>query len=74
MISSLPWVRQMELSDLQGKWKELDPLQKQKRIAWSVATSTCIETREDPVMIYNRIMKEYESMHETNGSQNSGNA
>lgn len=74
MISSLPWVRQMELSDLQGKWKELDPLQKQKRIAWSVATSTCIETREDPVMIYDRIMREYESMNKTNESQNSGNA
>lgn len=63
----------MELSDLQ-KWKDLDPLQKQKRIAWSVATSTCIETREDPVMIYNRIMREYESMDKTNESQNSGNA
>ena len=62
----------MELSDLQ-KWKDLDPLQKQKRIAWSVATSTCIETREDPVMIYNRIMREYESMNKTNESQNSGN-
>lgn len=63
----------MELSDLQ-KWKDLDPLQKQKRIAWSVATSTCIETREDPVMIYNRIMREYETMNKTNESQNSGNA
>lgn len=62
----------MELSDLQ-KWKDLDPLQKQKRIAWSVATSTCIETREDPVMIYNRIMREYEGMTKTNESQNSGN-
>lgn len=62
----------MELSDLQ-KWKDLDPLQKQRRIAWSVATSTCIETREDPVMIYNRIMREYESMNKTNESQNSGN-
>lgn len=63
----------MELSDLQ-KWKDLDPIEKQKRIAWSVATSTCIETREDPVMIYNRIMKDFETLSETNESQNSGNA
>lgn len=40
------------------KWSEFTPLEKQKRIAWSVATSTAIETREDPVLIYERLMKQ----------------
>jgi len=31
-----------------------------KRIAWSVATSTCIETRKDPVTVYQQIMKEWD--------------
>lgn len=43
-------------------WNPDDPEERKKRIAWSVATSTCIETREDPVLIYNRILREYETM------------
>ena len=26
-------------------------------IAWSVATETCVQTKEDPVSIYNRILE-----------------
>ena len=48
-------------------WDPEDPIQKQKRVAWSVATSTCVQTREDPVMIYNRIMKEYEQLQNKYG-------
>lgn len=41
-------------------WNPEDPLEKRKRIAWSVATSTSLQTKEDPVMIYNRILARYE--------------
>jgi hypothetical protein len=39
-------------------WNPEDPIEKQKRIAWSVATSTAIQTKEDPVLIYERLMKQ----------------
>ena len=41
-------------------WNPNDPLEKRKRIAWSVATSSCIETGKDPVDSYNQIMKEWD--------------
>lgn len=44
-------------------WNPEDPIQKQKRVAWSVATSTAVVTKEDPVIIYNRIMKEYDQLN-----------
>jgi hypothetical protein len=40
-------------------WNPDDPLERRKRIAWSVATSSCIETGKDPVDSYNQIMKEW---------------
>ena len=46
------------LEKLKMAWDPNDPIQKQKRIAWAVATSTAIETREDPVLIYERLMKQ----------------
>lgn len=62
-------------------WNPEDPIEKQKRIAWSVATSTSVQTREDPVMIYNRLMErnkrieaELQKQLETSESQISGNA
>jgi hypothetical protein len=51
------------------KWNDLSPEQKQKRIAWSVATSTALETREDAVLIYERIMRDWKAEDETNESQ-----
>ena len=41
-------------------WNPNDPLELRKRIAWSVATSSCIETGRDPVDSYNQIMKEWD--------------
>ena len=41
-------------------WNPDDPLERRKRIAWSVATSSCIETGGDPVDSYNQIMKEWD--------------
>jgi hypothetical protein len=35
-------------------------LEKRKKIAWSIAASTCIKTKEDPLAIYNRILARYE--------------
>lgn len=40
-------------------WNPNDPMERRKQIAWSVAASTCVETREDPVMIYNRILAKW---------------
>jgi transcription elongation factor Elf1 len=54
------------------RWSELSSEDKQKRIAWSVATSCAIETRQDPVDIYNRLMDEYQSMSKSNETQISG--
>ena len=47
-----------QLEKLRMAWNPEDPIEKQKRIAWAVATSTAIETREDPVLIYERLMKQ----------------
>jgi len=63
----------MELSDF-PKWSNTEEAEKQRKIAWSVATSTAVTTREDPVMIYNKIMKDFQTLNKTNESQNSGNA
>lgn len=37
-----------------------DPMEKRKRLAWDVASSICVQTKEDPVLIYNRILEKYE--------------
>jgi hypothetical protein len=41
-------------------WNIDDPMERRKRIAWSVATSSCIESRRDPVDVYNQIMQEWD--------------
>ena len=41
-------------------WNPEDPIEKQKRIAWSVATECAVVTKEDPVLIYERLMKQNE--------------
>jgi len=41
-------------------WNPNDPLELRKRIAWSVATSSCIENGRDPVDSYNQIMKDWD--------------
>jgi hypothetical protein len=56
------------------RWNPSDKEARQKMVAWSVATETCMQTKEDPVLIYNRILernkgkdKDYkESLGETN--------
>ena len=55
------------------KRSSLDSVQKQKRIAWDIATTVCLQSKEDPVMIYNRIMREYESKSKSCETQISGN-
>jgi hypothetical protein len=41
-------------------------MERRKRIAWSVATSSCIKTRQDPVDVYNRLMEEWDEVDEKN--------
>lgn len=38
------------------KWCELTPDEQFERVAWSVATSTALETCESPQEIYRRMM------------------
>lgn len=56
------------------KRSDLDPVKKQKRIAWDIATTVCLQSKEDPVMIYSRIMREYESKTRSCETQISGNS
>ena len=41
-------------------WNPEGSIEKQKRIAWSVATECAVVTKEDPVLIYERLMKHNE--------------
>ena len=55
-------------------WAQSNKEARQKMVAWSVATETCVQTKEDPVLIYNRILERNkrrdkdckESLSETN--------
>lgn len=38
-------------------WSKTDPEEQRRRIAWSVATSCAIETGEQPLVIYERLLK-----------------
>ena len=38
-------------------WNPEDLIEKQRRTAWSVAAELSFVTKEDPVLIYNRLMK-----------------
>lgn len=53
-------------------WSEPTSFEKQKRIAWEIAASTALETRDDAVIIYERIMRDWESKHKSSESQISG--
>jgi hypothetical protein len=39
------------------RWDPRKKETKQKMVAWSVAIETCAQTKEDPVLIYNRILE-----------------
>jgi hypothetical protein len=54
-------------------WSEISQEKRQRKIAWAVATSTANRTKEDPLDVYQRIMKDFETLNKTNESQNSGN-
>ena len=43
-------------------WNTDDPMERRKRIAWSVATSSCIETGRDPVDVYDKLMEEWDDV------------
>ena len=48
-------------------WNPDDPMERRKRIAWAVATSTCIETKKDPVDVYNQILAKWDKSNCCNG-------
>ena len=39
-------------------------IKRQKSIAWSIAVETCLQSKEDPVLIYERLMKANRSKDE----------
>lgn len=39
-------------------WNPDDPIERRKRICWAVATSSCIETGQDPVLVYEKLMRQ----------------
>jgi hypothetical protein len=43
-------------------WSKTDPEEQRRRVAWSVATSCAIETGEQPVAIYNRLLKKFQDV------------
>lgn len=40
-------------------------IEKRKRYAWTIATETCLQSKEDPVLIYERLMKQFEDNDES---------
>lgn len=42
-------------------WADKTPDERFRTLAWSVATSCAIETGEEPIVIYERMMKRYEN-------------
>lgn len=40
-------------------WSKTDPEEQRRRVAWSVATSCAIETGEQPIDIYERLLKKF---------------
>lgn len=47
------------------KWSELTPDEQYERIAWTVATSTALETCEPPQEIYRRLMIRHQERKES---------
>lgn len=47
------------LLKLKKSWEEASPKEKFKRLAWSVAASCAIESGEDAVKSYNKMLERY---------------
>jgi hypothetical protein len=43
-------------------WDPNGQLERRKQHAWSVACSSSVQTKEDPVLIYNRLMDKFETV------------
>ena len=43
-------------------WNPNDPEERRRRTAWSVATSCAIETGEQPIDIYNRMLEQFKAV------------
>jgi hypothetical protein len=41
-------------------WNPEDPIEKQKRIAWEIAMERAVVTKEDALLLYNRLMEQNE--------------
>lgn len=48
-------------------WESLSPDERFERMAWSVATSTALETCESPHEIYRRMMAQHQERKKTKG-------
>jgi hypothetical protein len=38
------------------------PVEKRKRLAWSIACDSSVVTKEDPVLIYDRMLAKFEEL------------
>lgn len=47
------------LLKLKKNWEETSPKEKFKRLAWSVAASCAVESGEDAVKSYNKMLERY---------------
>ena len=43
-------------------WNPDDPMERRKRIAWSVATLSCVKTKKDPVKIYEKVLADWDEI------------
>jgi hypothetical protein len=42
------------------------PVEKRKRLAWSIACDSSVVTKEDPVLIYDRMLAKFEELDKEN--------
>ena len=42
------------------------PVEKRKRLAWSIACDSSVVTKEDPVLIYDRMLAKFEDLAKGN--------
>lgn len=49
-------------------WNPDDPLERQKRYAWSVAVECSQKTKEDALDIYKRLLKQFKEINGLNAS------
>lgn len=45
-----------------------DKKDKQKRLAWSIACEVCVVTKEDPVLIYERMIDQFQGADAMNNT------